>query len=295
MLHSMTGFASAQGERAGTSWTWELRGVNGKGLDLRLRIPDGIDGLEAAVRARLSAALGRGNVTVSLKLNRTETATELTVNTEHVNRITSAMAEIATMAQANGLTLSDASAVDILNQRGVWEAAEETEDEGMLPALLDSLDAALSSFIKARAGEGKELLTILTRQVDEVAALTASARETLGDREAAAKVNMEAALGRLQGRADGIEPDRLAQELALIAVKSDVSEELDRLSAHVAAARELLESDAPVGRKFDFLAQEFNREANTLCAKSGHPELTKIGLELKVVIDRLREQVQNVE
>ena len=296
MTHSMTGFATAQGDSDAASWMWELRGVNGKGLDLRLRLPDGIEGLDQSVRARLTKSLGRGNVTVSLKITQRDAAANLSVDPEAVDRLLGALATITARAEGGrAFSLEPARTTDILSQRGVLVAQDQEDDADLIHPLLTSLDEALAGFVAMRAAEGQALEAVLTALVDDIEALTMKARGLLGDRQAAARANLDAALERLIGRTEGIEPDRLAQELALLSVKSDIAEELDRLDAHITAARGLLAATGPIGRKFDFLAQEFNREANTLCSKSGQSDLTAIGLELKVLIDRLREQVQNVE
>jgi uncharacterized protein (TIGR00255 family) len=292
----MTGFASGKGQWAGFSWSWELRSVNSKGLDLRLRLPDWVTGLEAALRARLGQALTRGAVSLSLRLSRDETAAAVAVNAAQLDAVLDALAQVEARALDRGFTLAPSRAADILSQRGVLEAAGEDEDTEALKArLVESFEPVLQDFLAMRGSEGEALNQVIAAQLDTVAALTAQATQAAEARRDEQKAALDAALARVIEGAAGADPARVAQELALIAVKSDITEELDRLTAHVAAARAFLDAVEPVGRKFDFLAQEFNREANTLCSKSGSKALTAIGLELKAVIDQMREQIQNIE
>ena len=296
MLRSMTGFATAKGARDGLAWTWELRGVNAKGLDLRLRVPDGIDGLEAGLRARLGQALGRGNVTLSLRLTREEGAGALSVNPAHLEDVLTALAEVEARAMARGLSLAPATAADLLALRGVLDSGGTEEDGAALAKLLlKDVEGVLAAFVEMRAAEGEKLAGVLAGQIDEIERLTGAAAEAAEARKPEIERSFRSALARILDAAEGADEARIAQELALLAVKADVTEEIDRLRAHVAAARELLAQGSPVGRKLDFLAQEFNREANTLCSKAQNKGLTGVGLDLKTVIDQMREQVQNVE
>ncbi|WP_272004408.1 YicC/YloC family endoribonuclease [Roseovarius sp. ZX-A-9] len=292
----MTGFASERGAHAGYAWVWELRSVNGKGLDLRLRVPDWIEGLEAGLRARLTKALARGNVSLGLRVQAEEQGGRLRVNTAQLDDVLAAMAEVEARAMAQGLSLAPARPGDVLSVRGVLETASAEQDTAELSkALMADFDAVLAAFQAMRAAEGKALHGVLEAQLDEVSRLTdeaALAAEARRDDMAAA---LRASLARVLDNADGVDEARLTQELAMIAVKSDVTEEIDRLRTHVTAARDLLAQDGAVGRKLDFLMQEFNREANTLCSKAQSSGLTSIGLALKAVIDQMREQVQNVE
>ncbi len=298
-LRSMTGFASLRGGAEGCGWLWEIRSVNGKGLDLRLRLPEGIEGLEPALRARLGAQVARGSVTVSLRLTRGAGAEALRVNPAGLSAALAALAQVEAAARGIGLEPAPVSAADILGLRGVLDPGSEAEapdSAALLAALLADLDPLLAAFEAMRAAEGAALGALIAGQIDRIAALTAQARIAAEARRGEVAAGMAAALARVAGGAEaGADPARVAQELALLAVKSDVTEELDRLAAHVAAARALLAAPGPVGRKFDFLVQEFLREANTLCSKAGNPALTGIGLDLKHVIDQMREQVQNVE
>ena len=288
----MTGYAAL--DRDGRRW--ELRSVNARGLDLRMRLPDRPAGLEPAARARLSAAVARGNVTLSLRLGRDGAATEASLIPDALDRVLTALSEVRAAAVAADLEPRAASTAEILALRGVWDVRDAADDLDL--ATCDAeLDALIAAFLADRAREGAALSEMLTAHVDEIARLACAARGLVAARSDHLADGFRAALGRLQRQeGDAVVPeDRVAAEIAVLAVRGDVAEELDRLDAHVAAARELLATDAPVGRRLDFLTQELNREANTLCAKSQMSEMTAIGLDLKVTIDRLREQVQNVE
>ncbi|MBW4975044.1 YicC family protein [Roseovarius mucosus] len=296
MIQSMTAFATAKGAIPGHDWTWDLRSVNGKGLDLRLRVPDWIEGLDPALRARLGQVLARGNVSLTLRLSSADASGQVAVNPDRLEDVLRAMALVEDRAMSSGLSLAPATAADILTLRGVLEAGTgESDSTALCAALLADFEPLLTDFLAMRATEGAALAQILHAQLDEIARLTQAAQDLLAQRSADIARAHQTALSRLRDSATDLDPARLAQELALLAVKLDVTEEFDRLRAHVRAARTLLESGAPVGRKIDFLSQEFNREANTLCSKAQHSGLTEIGLSLKTVIDQMREQVQNVE
>ncbi|MFN3825724.1 MAG: YicC/YloC family endoribonuclease [Pseudorhodobacter sp.] len=306
MTISMTGFAARRGQTGGASashagggwtWAWDIRSVNGKGLDLRLRVPDWIEGLEPALRAELGRAVARGNVSLSLKVAREAGAEAgLRVNPAALTALLTALAEVEAQAMASGITLRQAGQAEVLAFRGILENAGPEEDtSGLRAALLADLPALLAEFNASRAAEGAALHAVIAAQLDRVEALTNAAAVAAETRRDSAAQTLRDALARVMEAADGMDPARLAQELALIAVKSDVTEELDRLRAHIAAARALLADADPVGRRFDFLMQEFMREANTLCSKAQSQGLTAIGLDLKTVIDQMREQVQNVE
>lgn len=296
MLNSMTAFASATGTHQAHGWTWDLRSVNGKGLDLRLRVPDWIDGLEAALRARLGKALTRGNVNLSLRVHAEDQSGQLTVNDALLDDILTAMAHVEARAMQTGVTLAPSTPADLLAMRGVLDAGGGDQDTAPLrDALLKDFETLLAGFLEMRASEGAALRSILSGQLDQIADLVEQAAGAAQARQGQMAETLRAQLARVTDNADPVDEPRVAQELALIAVKSDITEELDRLRAHVDAARDLLSQGVPIGRKLDFLSQEFNREANTLCAKSQHTGLTAIGLDLKAVIDQMREQVQNVE
>ena len=296
MLRSMTAFAAAKGAQDGFSWTWEMRSVNGKGLDLRLRVPDWVDGLEAGLRARAGKALGRGNVSLNLRLVRDDGAGALAVNAAQLEDVLTAMAEVENRAMARGVTLAPATAADLLGLRGVLDTgAGEDDTTALCKTLLADFETVLAAFLDMRATEGRALAAVLTAQLDDIERLTGAATQAAEARRPEMEQAFKTALARVMETADTADEARIAQEMALIAVKADVTEELDRLRAHVAAARDLLAAGSPVGRKLDFLSQEFNREANTLCSKAQNKALTATGLELKTVIDQMREQVQNVE
>jgi len=296
MIRSMTGFASASGALEGWSWSWELRGVNGKGLDLRLRVPDWVEGLEVALRKQVTAEVARGNTTCNLRIASAENDGTLQVNTAQVDTLLAALHEIEARAMDAGVSLAPSRASDILTMRGVLEQSDQAQDiDALREALLAEFPAVLEGFNAMRRQEGAALADVMQDQLNEVETLAAKAAALADARKEDTAANLRRNLARVMNNSEGADADRVAQELALIAVKADVTEEIDRLAAHVAAARALIGQGGPVGRKLDFLMQEFNREANTLCSKAQSTELTTVGLALKAVIDQMREQVQNVE
>ncbi|MGH1465553.1 MAG: YicC/YloC family endoribonuclease [Cognatishimia sp.] len=296
MLNSMTGFASAKGQADGYTWTWDLRSVNSKGLDLRLRVPDWIEGLEPLLRASLSKAATRGAVTLSLRVYRTEESSALALNQTALDAILNALATVETDAMDRGISLSPSNAAEILALRGVMDTASaESDTTGVRGALVAELPSLVNAFNEMRGSEGQALESVLRGQIEEIQSLTNAAATVAEQRKAEVAINLKNNLAKVLENVDAVDESRLAQELAVLAVKSDVTEELDRLKAHVDAAKELLIKGSPVGRKLDFLMQEFNREANTLCSKAQSVDLTRVGLDLKAVIDQMREQVQNVE
>ncbi|EYD73536.1 Protein YicC [Rubellimicrobium mesophilum DSM 19309] len=296
MIRSMTAFASRRGSFGDLQWDWDLRGVNGRGLELRLRLPEGIEGLEPGVRAALSARLSRGNVSLTLRLSRPAGEGGFGIDEAQLDRVLHALEHVQQRAFALGVTLNQPNAADVLAQKGVVVAAPPGEaEEGLLPALLGDLAGLLDDFVAAREAEGRALGSVLRDQIDGIAAMADEAARLAEARREEAREALTGALRRVLLDVPEVEEARLAQELALIAVKADVTEEIDRLRAHVAQARDLLADDKPAGRRLDFLAQEFNREANTLLSKSGSAPLSRLGLDLKAAIDQMREQVQNVE
>ena len=296
MLTSMTGFAAHTGSADGFSWGWELRSVNGKGFDLRFRLPDWLSVLEAEIRKQFSVEITRGSVSLNLRIARDAGENAVEINPDALNRVLQAIAQIEDRAGASGVNLTPASASDVMNFRGVMDAPQNRDaSDALLSALRADIAPLLSSFNEMRSAEGAALYAVLSRQLDEIESLTTQASALLNERSEDMANIFKAAIARvMESRAD-MDETRLAQEIAVLAVKTDVTEEIDRLHAHVSAARDLLESGVPVGRKLDFLCQEFNREANTLCSKAQNAKLTDIGLALKVLIDQMREQVQNVE
>lgn len=297
MVNSMTAFATLKGEGVITRWVWEMRGVNARGLDIRMRLPEGCETLEPLLKAEISGHCGRGTINVGLRLKE-ETATgQLKVNEAQIEAVIAAALLVESKAMDRDLSLAPVTAADLLTIRGVLDAGPEATDGEAEHVILmkQQIPLLVASFVAARQSEGTALHAILKTQVDRIETLIGRARTEAENRSETVAENLRANVTRLLQGAEGLDADRLAQELALLAVKSDVTEELDRLKAHVSAARELLTTPGPIGRKYDFLTQEFNREANTLCSKSGFTDLTQIGLELKTVIDQMREQVQNVE
>jgi uncharacterized protein (TIGR00255 family) len=293
-LKSMTGFARTDGTHGDTAWHWEVRSVNGRNLELRLRLPSGFDALEIKARGLAQEKLSRGNCTINLWVKRESGQMEIKLN-ETALRQAQAVAE-----RAQGLTGLQPPRLDtLLGMRGVVETVEGEESEeaqaALQHALIATLAAALDQLVSARAGEGERLQTVIAKQLTAIGSLTERAAAAAGRQPAAIAQRLGEQIARLIEPGSTLDPDRLHQEALLLAAKADIQEELDRLCAHVAAANELIGSDQPVGRKFEFLAQEFNREANTICSKASDIEISRAGLELKTVIDQLREQVQNIE
>ncbi|MGR3794886.1 YicC/YloC family endoribonuclease [Vannielia sp. SX4] len=298
MVNSMTGFATRSQQGSDFSWSWELRGVNGKGLDLRLRLPEWIGGLEQALRTELNKALVRGNVSLSLRLQRSRSDGQMRLDSTQLSQVLSALSAITREAERAGVELKAPTTAEILSMKGIADDPNSLSD-GELVALRSKLVAdfrpLLDSFIEMRATEGAALHAVMLAHLDKVAKLVREARPVAEERKAEMAASLKENLARVLENAKGLDQDRVAQEVALLALKSDVTEELDRLEAHVTASRDLLASADAVGRKLDFLCQEFNREANTLCSKAQAVELTRIGLDLKAAIDQMREQVQNIE
>lgn len=296
-IASMTGYADASDAADGHGWTWEARSVNGRGLDMRLRLPEGFESLDAAVRAAGAKTLARGSVNISLRLSRGAAGAGPRLNADVLDAVVTAALAAGEAAAARGLDLAPMTAADLLAARGVLEvdAAAPGEDGALLARIAAGLGRLFAALAAARADEGRALAVVIGGQLDRVAALVGAARETATARQARSGALLRSRLDAILAGTAAVDEGRLAQELALLAVKADVTEELDRLGAHVASARELLAAGGPVGRRLDFLMQEFNREVNTLCSKSGATDLTSIGLDLKVLVDQMREQVQNVE
>jgi uncharacterized protein (TIGR00255 family) len=293
-LKSMTGFARADGVHGDTSWHWEARSVNSRTLDLRLRLPSGFEGLEIRARALVQEKLARGNCSINLWVKREAGRTEIRLNQTALQQA-QAVAE-----RAKDLTgLKDARLDTLLTMRGVVETAEGEESEEAFAALshamIASLAASLDDLVRARRAEGERLQAVIEKQLSTIARLIEEAAGTAAQQPAVMLVRLSEQIARLAEAGSTLDPERLHQEALLLAAKADIQEELDRLRAHVAAANELIASAQPVGRKFEFLAQEFNREANTICSKAADIATTRTGLELKTVIDQLREQVQNIE
>ena len=296
MIHSMTAFASKRSTEQGLAWVWDLRSVNARGLDIRLRLPEGIEGLEQAVRGAISAAMKRGSISLSLKMAREAGDVPLTLDPAQLDRTLEALRLVQERAGRIGVNLSAPSPAEILSQRGVMTAREDdSTTESLLPTLQADLESLLKDFLAMRAREGALIADVLIGQLTEIESLVAQAQTAAESRRDVQKQAVTNALARVLDTGAEVDPERLRQELALIAIKADVTEEIDRLRTHIAAARALMYKGGAVGRKLDFLAQEFNREANTLCSKSQSKELTSIGLDLKAAIEQMREQIQNLE
>jgi len=296
MIHSMTAFASKRSTEQGLAWVWDLRSVNARGFDIRLRLPEGIEGLEQAVRGAISAAMKRGSISLSLKMAREAGDVPLTLDPAQLDRTLEALRLVQERAGRIGVNLSAPSPAEILSQRGVMTAREDdSTTESLLPTLQADLESLLKDFLAMRAREGALIADVLIGQLTEIESLVAQAQTAAESRRDVQKQAVTNALARVLDTGAEVDPERLRQELALIAIKADVTEEIDRLRTHIAAARALMYKGGAVGRKLDFLAQEFNREANTLCSKSQSKELTSIGLDLKAAIEQMREQIQNLE
>ncbi len=298
MIASMTGYARAQGADDRRRWVWEARSVNGRNLEIRCRVPQGFDRLENPSRTAVGGRLKRGNVSLTLTLTSERQSSPLRINR-------ALLAELASLVEeVRKSTGADAPSADgLLRVRGVIEEEEEEGQTEEQLAVLDkaltvTLDEVLKALVVARIAEGKALAKVIDGHVGEIEGLCKRAAERALAQIGTVRGRFESQLAELMGRVPQLSEERFAQEVALLVGKADVREELDRLAAHIAQARTLLaeaRSDNPVGRKFDFLCQEFNREANTLCSKSADIELTRIGIDLKGAVERMREQVQNVE
>lgn len=295
-MRSMTGFGSATVCISGRNWRWEARSVNSRGLDLRFRFTEGTERLEPELRAMAAKRISRGNVLISLRRDAEEAGAGLSVNEAALGDVIAAALRVEAAAGEAGLALQPAGPGEILMLRGVLEnhAASAPDDETLaalkagFASLLDDLDAS-------RAAEAARLGEALLAQISDAERLTKAAAGCFDEYQDIARRRLQEKVADLLAAGVEAPPERIAQELAMLMVKSDIREELDRLTSHIGAARELLSADGPCGRKLDFLTQEFNREANTLCSKSASPALTELSLELKVVIDQMREQAQNIE
>jgi uncharacterized protein (TIGR00255 family) len=293
-LSSMTGFARASGIAGPYAWAWELKSVNAKGLELRLRLPPGWDAVEIPVRTRATEALARGTVYGNLTLSREGVPPVVRVNEPVLAAVLATIRQISQRVEAAPPTLDG-----ILSLKGVIEISEAREDESERrvaeAAVVAGFGVALAGLEQMRRHEGAALAGLLRTRLEEIAALATRAEAAPGRRPEAIKARLAEQVASLLESSARFDADRLHQEAILIAAKTDVREELDRLAAHVTQARKLLDGGGAVGRRLDFLSQELNREANTLCAKSNDVELTNLGLELKSVVEQFREQVQNLE
>jgi uncharacterized protein (TIGR00255 family) len=294
MLSSMTGFARGHGVSGPYAWAWEVKSVNGKGLDVRLRLPPGWDAIEAPVRARAAERLARGSIQATLTADRSGVVPVVRINAPVLDAILTTLRELAPRIETSPPSLDG-----LLSLKGVMDVSElaENEDErrNAETAAIAGFAEAIAALSEMRQREGATLARILKSRLEQIAALVGRAENAPGRRVEAIRARLAEQVATLLAQSDRFDPDRLHQEAILLATKADVREELDRLAAHIAQARQLIDGGGAVGRRLDFLAQEFNREANTLCAKSSDVELTNIGLELKATVEQFREQVQNVE
>lgn len=296
-LQSMTGFARSSGNFADHSWLWELKSVNGRGLEIRTRLPYGYDAVEEIARKKLKSTFHRGSVNLHLQLQQASGKSDYQINHGFLDEL------IALSCEKGGLAGVKSPRIDgLLALKGVIEPAEKAlasdEDQAALEAVLvTSLEEAISKLEEARILEGQQLQPVLSAQLDDITALTEKALASAALRPENVRARIQKQLDLLMETGAKKDEDRLEQELALIATKADISEELDRLASHVVTARDVLHAAGKeaIGRRLDFICQEFNREANTLCSKSNDKDLTQIGLDMKVTIDRFREQIQNIE
>ena len=289
----MTGFSRAEGQGEGYGWAWEAKSVNARGFDLRLRLPPGYEGVEPRARASVRDRFKRGNVTLQLAVTPPPGIGQLRINEAALDQVIALVGDLAKRVDAAPPRLDGLLAV-----RGVVETVEtETPEmrEAREAAILETLDTAIAALAAARAREGEQIGLALGGHVARLETLAAAARDHAATQPEALGARLRRQIGDILDATAALSEERLIQEVAVLATKADIREELDRLDAHLATAKELLADKDPVGRRLDFLCQELNREANTLCSKSIDVGLTRIGMDIKVEIERLREQVQNIE
>jgi len=293
-LSSMTGFARGHGVAGAYAWSWEIKSVNAKGLDVRFRLPQGWDAVEVPVRTRATEKLSRGTVYANLTVERKGVQATVKINEPVLAAVLSTLETLSGKVDAAPPSLDG-----ILSLKGVIEVTEEDEREedhrAAEAAIVAGFEQALAALITMRRGEGATLGRLLLARLDEIAALSARAEAAPGRKAEAIKARLTEQVTILLSASERFDSDRLHQEAILLAAKADIREELDRLASHVAQAKKLLAAGGAIGRKLDFLAQELHRESNTLTAKANDVDLTNIGLELKSVVEQFREQVQNLE
>jgi len=293
MLQSMTGFARAEGGNDQFSWTWELRSVNGKGLDIRFRIPSGFEAVEIPARKRAQESLSRGNVQMGLQIQQTAPKKVLKIDEQLIGELVLAAQKVA--AKVGG---DLPSAADLLAIRGVVEleeGAEQAVTDETIEQILNSLEDGLEQLGHARSTEGAEIGKVLQNQLSSIESMLSEIEKDPARQPDAIKEHMKDMIDRLLSESSEFDEQRLHQEAVVLSLKADITEELDRLRVHVGAARDMISKGGAIGRKLDFLAQEFNRECNTICSKSNSASMTAVGLDMKLVIDQFREQLQNME
>jgi len=293
-LQSMTGFSRIEGSNEIANWTWEIRSLNGKGLDFRLRVPSGNDSLQPQIRKLIASHFKRGNLQITLVVNRPGTQSLPVVNQPVLEAV---MAAITSMQSDFGCP--PPAAEHILRIKGVMEAGEThdntEESAGLIEPLFQDFEKLLEELEVSRVNEGLDICNFLNEQLNQLEHLTQTINDDPSRSTDQIKQRLVKQLALLLENNNGLDPDRLHQEAAILATRADLAEELDRLKVHLGAARQLLSGEGPVGRKLDFICQEFNRECNTICSKSNAIAVTNAGLDMKVVIDQFREQVQNLE
>ena len=294
VLSSMTGFARSHGASGPFAFEWELKSVNAKGFDLRLRLPPGWDELEALAKKRAAEVLSRGTVYVNLNVKRANAQSTVRVNEDVLASILGVAGTLASKIDAVAPSIDG-----LLGIKGVIEVvepeADEAEDKAAKDAAAVAFDLALANLVDMRQREGAALGQILLQRMDEIERLAKKAETAPGRKPEAIRARLAEQIATLMEASDRFDPDRLSQEALMIATKADIREELDRIASHIAQARDMIAKGGPIGRRLDFLAQEFNREVNTCCSKSNDIELTNTGLEMKNVVEQFREQVQNLE
>ncbi len=294
VLSSMTGFARSHGASGPYAFEWELKSVNAKGLDLRLRLPPGWDELEAFAKKRAAEVLSRGTIYANFNVKRANAQSTVRVNEDVLASVVRVAGALAGRIDAVAPSIDGLLAI-----KGVIEVvepeADEAEDKAAKDAAAKAFDQALTHLVDMRRREGTALGQILLQRMDEIEQLAKKAEAAPGRKPEAVRARLAEQIAVLLETSERFDPDRLNQEALLIAAKADIREELDRIASHVAQAREMMAKGGPVGRRLDFLAQEFNREVNTCCSKANDIELTNTGLEMKNVVEQFREQVQNLE
>ncbi len=293
-LNSMTGFAREDGQHEQTGWVWELRSVNGKGLDIRMRVPSGFEAIEVTSRVLISKTFKRGNIQINLQVTQSGATIVPSVNRKALDAVLDAA---ETLRERVGGELP--SVGELLALKGVLEFEDPTLDDNsrktQFEAVIQGLQKAVDALAAMRASEGEAVAKLLLDQVDKIENLLRAIEQNDARKPEAINKQLQLQIARLMETSDKFDSEKLHQEAVLLAAKADLQEELDRLSVHVVAARDLLNGEGPAGRKLDFLAQEFNRECNTICSKSNSVEVTSLGLDMKLVIDQFREQLQNLE